>query len=272
MLHLQRMDLRDRVAIITGASSGIGHATALELASRGAHVVLAARRLQQLEELAAKCRSLGVRARAIELDVRHRESCYAIADVVTAEFGRIDILVNNAGFAIFDPIEKASPDDLERMMQTNYFGAMNCTKAVLPQMLQRGEGAIVNVASIAGIMGFAGMGGYSATKFALIGFTEALRDELIGRGIAVSLVCPATTRTEFFVTAEKGKMPAASRLILAIPPERVAQTIARAIRRGTPRIVVPSTAAMFMKFKEIFPRPAHMLMRRVSQLMNRENS
>lgn len=265
------MDLRDKVVIVTGASSGIGYQTALEFARQGAHLAIAARRAEPLEELAGRCRDLGVKVLTVATDVTVRGDCSALADVTRAEFGRIDILVNNAGFAIFDPIEKASASDLERMMQTNYFGMVYCTQAVLPTMLQQSNGAIVNVSSIAGLMGYENMGGYCATKFAVTGFTEALRDEVIGRGVAVSLVCPATTRTEFFVTAEKGKMPAASRLILAIPPERVARKIVAAARSGRARTVLPFTAAAFMKLKELTPGVAHFLMRRVSSLLSRKS-
>src|SRR5206468_1704321 len=112
-----------------------------------------------------------------------------------------------------DPIESSRPGDLEEMMQTNFFGAVWCTKAILPRMLERRAGTIVSVSSIAGIMGYARMGGYCATKFAMIGFSEALRDEVLGRGVRVALVCPGTVDTDFFVNAERGKMPGASRLI-----------------------------------------------------------
>lgn len=264
------MDPRGKVVIVTGASSGIGAAAAEEFARAGANLVIAARNLEPLEAIAERCRKFGVRVRAVAADVRIREQCLALADVARGEFGRIDILVNNAGFAIFDEVAQADSADMERMMQTNYFGTVYCTKGVLPIMLEQRSGAIVNVASIAGIMGFAGMSGYCATKAAVVAFTEALYDEMKERGIAVSLVCPGTTRTNFFVTAEKGKMPAASRLILAIPPQRVARAIVRAARNGSYRTIVPTTAAVFMKFKEIFPRTAHMGMRRVSKLIARE--
>src|SRR5262245_64234206 len=147
------------------------------------------------------------------------------------------------------------------MMTSNDFGTVWCKQAGLPQMRARGEGTIVNVASIAGIMGYARMGAYCATKFAIIGFTEALRDEVIGRGVRVALVCPGTTDTTFFVKAERGKMPGASRLILAVSPERVARVVADAAEGGRWRRIVPWTAAAYMKFKEIFPGAAHALFR-----------
>ena len=257
------MDLRGKTVVITGASSGIGAATAIAMARQGANLVLAARRTPQLEDVAAKCRALGPDCRIVRADVTVREDCTRLI----AEAGTVDVLVNVAGFAIFDKVENANPDDLESMMQTNYFGTVWCTQAVLPQMLARRSGSIVNVGSIVGIMGFAGMSGYCATKFALAGFTEALRDEVMDRGIAVSLVAPSTTKTDFFVTAEHGKMPKASRLMLAMTPERVARAVVAAARNGRYRHIVPVPAAFYMRIKELFPRFAHLLMRRVSALL-----
>jgi len=251
--------------VVTGASSGIGRATAIELARRGANVVVAARRSDRLGEVARACEAFGVTATAVETDVDSRDSCNALI----AAAGHVDVLVNNAGFAVFESIADANPDDFEVMMRTNYLGAVWCTKAVLPQMLERGDGTIVNVASIAGIMGYARMGSYCATKFALIGFSEALRDEVIGRGLKVAMVCPGTTETEFFVKAERGKMPGASRLIVGVKPERVARAIADAAEDGRYRRIVPLAAAIYMRLKETFPRFAHLLMRSVSSTMER---
>jgi len=252
-----------KTVVITGASSGIGRAAALEFARRGADLVLAARRIEQLEKVAAECRALGARCSVVVTDVTQREDCVRLL----ASVAQVNVLVNNAGFAVFDAIESAKPGDLESMMQTNYFGTVNCTQAVLPQMLARASGAIVNVASIAGIMGYARMGGYCATKFAMIGFTETLRDEVIGRGVRVAMVCPGTTDTEFFVKAERGKMPGASRLILAVKPEKIARAIVDAAADGRYRRIVPFGAAAYMRFKELFPRVAHFFMRRVSAML-----
>ena len=259
------MNLKDKTVVITGASSGIGRATALEMARRGANVVLGARRLDPLEATAAECRKLGVCATAVAADVTKPEDC---ARLISAA-GHVDVLVNNAGFAVFDAVAEANADDLRAMMDTNYFGLVHCTKSVLPQMLNRGSGAIVNVASIAGIMGYARMAGYCATKFAVIGFTEALRDEVLGRGVHVALVCPGTTETEFFVKAERGKMPGASRLILAVSAERVARAVCDAAEDGRYRRILPLFAAIYMRMKELFPRFAHLLMRRVSSVLER---
>lgn len=264
------MNPQGRVAVVTGASSGIGRETALALARAGARVVIAARRLELLEQLAQECRAEGAEVLPVETDVTDRASCERLIERAST-LGDVDILVNNAGFAIFDRVADASPDDLRRMMETNYFGTVWCTQSVLPGMLERGRGSIVTVASITGIMGFAGMSGYCATKFALVGFMEALRNEVIGRGVDVSLVCPGTTRTDFFTIAQKGKMPAASRLLLAVPPERIATVIVRSIRSGRARVIVPASASLYMRFKELAPGIAHFLMRKTSQMLERRN-
>jgi len=259
------MKIKGKTVVITGASSGIGRAAAIEFARRGANVVLAARRTAQLDETAGACRRFGVNATAIGTDVTKRADCVALI----AKAGNVDVLVNNAGFATFDTIESAQAEDFEAMMNTNYLGTVHCTQAVLPQMLTRQRGAIVIVSSIAGLMGYARMGGYCATKFALVGFAEALRDEVMSRSLQVALVCPGTTNTEFFVKAERGKIPGASRLIITLSPERVARAICDSAEDGRYRRIVPFGAAAFMRLKEFFPRLAHALFRRVSSVMER---
>jgi short-subunit dehydrogenase len=233
------------------------------MAAEGALLVLAARRREELEAVAMECRMLGAETKVIVTDVNVAEECARLI----REAGPDAVLVNNAGFAIFDPVATSRPEDLEAMMRTNFFGAVHCTQAVLPQMLQRGQGAIVNVSSIAGLMGFFRMSGYCATKFALTGWTEALRDEVLSSGVTVSLVCPGTTETEFFVTAERGKMPKASRLILTMSPEKVARAICRSVEDGRYRRILPLFATIFMRLKEVAPRTAHFFMRRVSSIM-----
>ncbi|HEX7809895.1 MAG TPA: SDR family NAD(P)-dependent oxidoreductase [Thermoanaerobaculia bacterium] len=259
------MELRAKTVVITGASSGIGRATALEMARRGANVVLGARRLDQLEQVAAECRAFGVRATAVATDVTSADDCAQLI----AQAGDVDVLVNNAGFAVFDAIADADVDVLREMMDTNFFGAVNATQAVLPQMLARRAGTIVNVASICGIMGYARMGGYCATKFALVGFTESLRDEVLRSGLRVALVCPATTESEFFARADRTKMPGAERLLPALAPEKVARAVCNAAEDGRYRRILPLLAASYMRLKEVFPRFAHLTMRSVSGMLER---
>jgi short-subunit dehydrogenase len=235
------------------------------MARRGAHVVLGARRIDELERVADACRALGVHASAVATDVTKPEDC---AQLIAAA-GVVDVLVNNAGFAVLDSIAEADPAELREMMDTNYFGAVHTTQAVLSQMLARGAGTIVNVASICGIMGYARMGGYCATKFALVGFTEALRDEVLPRGLRVALVCPGTTDSEFFLRADSTKMPGAQRLVPALSAARVARAVCNAAEDGRYRRILPMLAATYMRLKEVFPRFAHLAMRRVSAVLER---
>ena len=259
------MEIRGKQVVITGASSGIGRASALEFARRGARLVLAARRMSLLVDVAKECRAIGAETTVVATDVTKRDECLALI----AAAGPVDVLVNNAGFGVFETIEHTRPEDFESMMSTNYLGTVYCTHAVLPQMLERRSGSIVIVASIAGLMGYSGMSGYCATKFALVGFAEALRDEVIARGVQVALVCPGTTETEFFMNAERTKMPGASKLIPGITPERVARAIADAARDGRYRRILPLSAAIFMRLKEISPRFAHAVFRQTSRLLER---
>lgn len=259
------MELRGKNIVITGASSGIGRATALEMARRGANVVLAARRADRLEEVAAACRALGAKATSVATDVTKRDDCRRLIEAA----GTVDVLINNAGFAVFDPIASADASVLHEMMDTNYFGAVHCTQAVLPQMLARKGGTIINVASITGLMGFARMGGYCATKFAVVGFTEALRAEVTREGVRVALVCPGTTDTEFFDRAEAAKMPGASKLMPAVKPERVARAVCNAAEDGRYRRILPGLARVYMRFKEFAPATAHFLFRHTSKLLER---
>ena len=263
------MNVRGKRAIVTGASSGIGRATALELASRGCHVVLAARREELLSEVARLCARHRVQTAVVASDISKRSECEELIRIALERLGGVDILVNNAGFGVFGPVETINGETYDAMTSTNYLGTVNCTKAVLPHMLERGSGSIVNVASITGIMGFAGMAGYGATKYAIIGFSEALRDEVIDRGIRVSIVCPGTTVTGLMDDDDMKMIPRASVLIPAMQAETVGFAIRRAIERGSYRTILPWQAAFYMKTKEIFPRTAHYLMRLTSRLLDR---
>lgn len=263
------MKVHGSTAVVTGASSGIGRAIAIELASRGCNVAIAARRADRLSETATDCRQFPVDVFVRRTDVTSREDCFSLIEEVEAQFGPVDILVNNAGFALLDRIESADIEDVRRMFETNVFGMLHCIQAQLPFMLMRGRGTIVNISSITGLMGTAGMGMYGATKFAVTGMTEALRDEVLGRGLEVILVCPGTTESEFFLYAERGKIPAASRLVRGLDPEDVARATCYAIEKGSYRVIVPASARLYMRFKELAPRSAHWLMRKVSSVVER---
>jgi NADP-dependent 3-hydroxy acid dehydrogenase YdfG len=194
--------LEGTVALVTGASSGIGEATAEILAQHGAAVALAARRLDRLDELAAKLQSDGASVLPIQADVANRDEAYDAVDRVVAEFGRLDAVINNAGVMLLGPIENAPVEEWERMVHVNLLGLLYCSKAALPHLLKAAEGEprgvadLVNVSSVAGRVPRLGSGVYNATKHAVGAFSESLRQEVTGRHVRVSLVEPGAVTTE----------------------------------------------------------------------------
>jgi NADP-dependent 3-hydroxy acid dehydrogenase YdfG len=188
--------LAGRVVAITGASSGIGEATALALAEAGAKVALAARRVERLDEIVARIEAAGGEAVAIPTDVADEAQANAFVAAAAERFGRLDALVNNAGVMQLGPIEGAPTEEWRRMVDVNVFGVLYCTHAALPIMRAAGGGHIVNVGSVGGKVVGTWSGVYSLTKFGLGAFTEALRKESIEAGIRVTLVVPGSTATE----------------------------------------------------------------------------
>jgi clavulanate-9-aldehyde reducatase len=188
--------LAGRVVAITGASSGIGEATAVALAAAGAKVALAARRADRLEEIVARIEAAGGEAVAIPTDVADEAQANAFVGAAAERFGRLDALVNNAGVMQLGPIEGAPTEEWRRMVDVNVFGVLYCTHAALPIMREAGGGHIVNVSSVGGKVVGTYSGVYSLTKFGLGAFTEALRRESIAAGIRVTLVVPGSTATE----------------------------------------------------------------------------
>lgn len=235
-------DLSGRVALVTGASSGIGLETALLLAREGARVAVAARRMDRLERLAARIESEGGQAFAVQCDLAERDQVEAAADAVAAHWGPVDVLINNAGFGNPTPVVNESMDTIERMTRVNYLGAVCLTKAVLGPMIERGAGSIVMVSSVLGSVVLPSMSPYCATKFALNAFSEGLASELRGTGVSVSLVCPGAIRTEFFEQdAWSGKAVGGK----PTPPSRVARDILRAVRGGGLYVFTPGYMRLF---------------------------
>jgi clavulanate-9-aldehyde reducatase len=190
------IDLTGRVVAVTGASSGIGEATALACAAAGAAVSLAARRGERIEALAQRIAADGGRAIAIATDVCEEAQARAFVERTHAELGRLDALVNNAGVMLLGPIEGAPTEEWRRMVHVNVFGVLYCTHAALPLMLAQGSGDIVNVSSVAGRVARAGSGVYNLTKWGVNAFSESLRQECTGRGVRVTLVEPGAVATE----------------------------------------------------------------------------
>lgn len=187
--------LSGKIVWITGASSGIGAAMAREFAALGAVPILTARSEEKLRQISS---GIAGEHNWLPLDVTSADDVGRVALEIVKQYGRIDILVNNAGYGVFETFVEASLATIEDMMDVNYMGTVRCTKAALPYMLKAGSGHIVNIASMAGKIGSAKSSGYSATKHAVLGFTNCLRQELIGTGVHISAVNPGPVDTPFF--------------------------------------------------------------------------
>lgn len=188
--------LEGRVAAVTGASSGIGEATALALAREGAPVALGARREERIDALAERIESEGGRALSIQVDVADEGQARSFVETTHRELGGLSILVNNAGVMLLGPVEGADIADWRRMVEVNLLGVLYCTHAALPLMREGGGGDVVNVSSVAGRIARAGTAVYNLTKWGLNGFSEGLRQEALYSGIRVSLVEPGVVETE----------------------------------------------------------------------------
>jgi len=232
------IELAGAVVIVTGASAGIGRETALAFARRGANVVLAARRQERLEALAAQIERIGVQALVVPTDVGRSDDVARMVRAAVERFGRVDVLVNNAGFGFSGTIEETTEADMRELMDVNYMGAFNATRAVLPHMRRQGRGHIVNVASVVGKLAFPFHGAYSATKFAMVAMTESLRGELDGSGVTATVVLPGSTRTEFFDAQRTNDGHVSAPTGPQQNPDAVARAIVRSVRRPTPEVNV----------------------------------
>ncbi len=191
--------LTGKVAIVTGASAGIGEACALALAEEGAQVVITARRGERLEALTSKIESLGSKAYIVTGDAREEETAKRTIETAVEKTGRIDILINNTGMGIYKDLVDTSVDEYDTLMDTNMRSTFLFTRYTVPVMEKQGEGTILMISSMAGLYGFAGQAVYCSTKFAQVGFAQALDKELRTKGIKVGVICPGGVKTEFAI-------------------------------------------------------------------------
>jgi short-subunit dehydrogenase len=251
------MRIRGTVAVVTGASSGIGRVTALALAGRGATIALAARREPLLKEVATEIESRGGRAIVVPTDVTDVAALESLADTVRSEFGRCEILVNNAGIPAYRPMAETSAAEIEYVVRVNLLSVLHGTRVFLPGMLEAGRGHIVNIASLAGRHAVPCGALYAATKHALAGFSESVFYEVRDRGVRVTSVNPGFAETPGF---PKGHIPAP----LVMQPERVARAVVRAIQRDAgPQISVPRVSGVLEAFRVATPGPYRWAMSRV---------
>lgn len=251
------MNLKDKVVVITGASSGIGKACAEEFASRGANLVLAARQYVTLCEITqALEQKYNIRAVAVQADVSKEEDCELIIKQTLISFQKIDILINNAGLSMRALFNDLDLSVIRNLMDVNFWGTVYCTKFALPEIL-KSKGTVVGVSSIAGFRGLPGRTGYSASKFAMNGFIESLRTELLHTGVNVLLACPGFTASNIRVTAlakdgqshgetsmEEGKMMSA---------EEVATIIADGVEKRKRTLIMTGQGKLAVWMNKLFP-------------------
>ena len=260
--------LKDKVVLITGASSGFGAHAAHLFAQEGAKVVLAARRLGHLQKLADEIQHAGGEAVAVPVDVADKNEIKLMVESTLDIYGQIDILFNNAGFGRLDWLENLSPDrDIQTQIAVNLTGLIHVTHAVLPHMLKRGSGHIINMSSIAGLISSPLYSVYSATKFGVRGFTDALRREVKHLGIDISVMYPGPAVTEFGEKAGSGSVkeklssPAWARMSAEFVGEKVVQ-LAKRPRRS---MVLPWWFGVLVTLANHFPGVADQVLSRFSK-------
>lgn len=245
------MKFTNKVVVITGASSGIGEASAIQFAKSGANVVLVGRRNEKLLEVEKKLSDYNVSTLVCPCDVSNKLEVKEMSMKVHERFGKIDILINNAGFAIYGKVSDLDIEQIESQMQTNYFGMIYCTKNFLKKMLEQKSGHIVNIASVAGSFGLPGIASYCASKFAILGFSESLQHELKGTGVGITVVSPIMVNTNFFDNSSFASMIKYSQT--ALNANTVAKAILKAANSSRLEIIVPAYVRGAIWAKHTFP-------------------
>jgi NAD(P)-dependent dehydrogenase (short-subunit alcohol dehydrogenase family) len=250
-------DFNGKVAVITGAGSGIGRGLALELAARGARLALSDVNAANVSETAQHCRARGAEAEHYELDVSNRDAVFAHADEVVPRFGGVNLIFNNAGVAMHQAIIDTPIEDFEWLMGINYWGVVYGTKAFLPHVVASGDGYVVNISSVFGIISVPGQSAYNSAKFAVRGFTEALREEMLSAGLPVGVSCvhPGGVKTSIAASAKtpgRDTKEAADQFekMARLTPAKAAQIIIRGVEREQARILVGNDA----KFIDLMQR------------------
>jgi NADP-dependent 3-hydroxy acid dehydrogenase YdfG len=264
------LDLSDKVVVITGAGSGIGRALAVEMTRRGANVAISDWNADTVAETAAMIEGRGTKVLTDSFDVSDRAAFEAHAERVLEEFGRADIVINNAGVSLAAQVATMTYEDMEWVVGIDFWGVVHGTKAFLPHILERGDGAIVNVSSVYGLIGVPTQSGYNAAKFAVRGFTEALQHEVAGTDVVVTRVHPGGIKTNIVrhgrirEAMQEGAKPEdlAEQFENAVrtTPERAAQIIINGLVRHKPRILIGADAVMLDIIVRVFPVRYQMLM------------
>jgi short-subunit dehydrogenase len=259
----KRMRIGQKTALITGASSGIGEATAKALASKGARVILLARSLDRLEGVASEIIGAGGSALAYRADLSRPEDVSEAARRVLAEAGVPDILINNAGAGRWLSVLETEPEEFEGMMAVPVLAAFCVTREFLPRMLERGSGHIVNVCSVAGALSWPGAAGYAASRAALLSLSRALHTELSGTGIGVSTVMFGKVGSTFWEhnPGSEGRLPRVNALLPTVKTEEAAGVIVKSIEEGASEVVRPRMFRLIFFLNFFFPETTERVMR-----------
>jgi len=248
--------IKNKVVIITGASSGIGRATAFEAGKKGARLVLAARNKQQLDKVVAQLDGKGVLAIGVQTDVSQEQDCVLLVETTLKTYGQIDILINNAGISMRALFQHADLKVIQTVMNVNFWGLVYMTKYALPHVL-KSKGSIVGISSIAGYKGLPGRTGYSASKAAMNGFLESLRIENLNKGLHVLTACPGFTSSNIRNTAlaadgsMQGESPRDESSMMTA--EKVAEYLVRAIEKRRRSLVLTTSGKFTIWINRLFP-------------------
>jgi len=246
----------NQTVLVTGASTGIGRCVALDYARQGADLVLAARSVDKLESLAREIESLGRKAIVLPADLSQRGQAAKLIDRALETAGRIDILVNNAGIGYVEIVPDLDLEKAREMFEINFWSVVEATKRILPHMVQRNSGQIINVSSIAGKRAFPSSSMYNASKFALEAFSESLRVELYRTGIKVISICPSVTETPFFEHpyVKGGPFREDVHSVPAMTPEAVSKALIRASRKGKRDVHLTLLGWAAVRLNPLIPR------------------
>lgn len=250
------LQISGSVAVITGASSGIGEATARLLASRGSHVLLLARNSDRLGAVAEDIRKRGGRADVFTVDLADSQALVAAVGQLVATHGSPHILINNAGAGRWLPILETTAEEAAQMMAVPYFAAFNITRELLPGMLARRSGHIVNVTSVAARLAWPGAVAYASARAAMEGFTNTLRADLYGSGLFVTLAMFGAVETAYWEhnPGSRERLPKQATGVRALTPEQAASAIVTAIEKGARTIVQPAAFRLLFLLNRLFPR------------------
>jgi len=248
--------MKDKVVIITGASSGIGRALAGECSRKGAKLVLAARKRDRLLDVESRLKKENPQVITIPADVSREEDCRALADFAVKTFGGIDVLINNAGISMRASFLELDLKVIREVMDVNFWGTVYCTKYALPWLL-RSQGSLVGISSIAGYKGLPGRTGYSASKFAMQGFLEVVRMENLKKGLHVLIACPGFTASNIRKTAldkagnPQGESPREEEKMMSA--EEVAVRIVRAVEKRKRTLILTAQGKLTVTLNKFFP-------------------